>query len=237
MKRKTLRRYVDGSRGVVITCDMCGKKSARVRHVTRSFGRRADVFLIEDVPVIVCTACGESYLTAETLREIDRLRLVRNKVGVSRRMLVVQFGTARDLRKRGNPIAPDANQVPIPDWHKKLLDERLAEYRAHPKRGRPWPQVRREILTKLRAVRRIHAVKVVRRIRDSQAKSLAKKTPEEVIAFFRAAGRTAREAVERKSEARWSKAFRRSATQLAKLADDALKDHKKGRTRRLGRSS
>ena len=80
--------------GMNITCDMCGKKRARVRRVTRSFGRRSDVFLIEDLPVIVCRACGESYLTSETLHKIERLRLHRKSIGVARRVLVVRFGGA-----------------------------------------------------------------------------------------------------------------------------------------------
>jgi hypothetical protein len=39
---------------------------------------------------------------------------------------------------------------------------------------------------------------------------------------------------ELQSEARWNKAFRRSADRLAELADEALKEHRNGRTRRLG---
>ncbi|HET6164492.1 MAG TPA: hypothetical protein VFG37_12545 [Planctomycetota bacterium] len=42
---------------------------------------------------------------------------------------------------------------------------------------------------------------------------------------------------ELESESRWSKAFRRSADRLAELADEALKEHRDGRTRRLGKAS
>ncbi len=38
---------------------------------------------------------------------------------------------------------------------------------------------------------RIQAVDMVRRIRDSQARSLARKSRDEVIAFFRSAGQSA----------------------------------------------
>jgi YgiT-type zinc finger domain-containing protein len=77
-----------------IQCDMCGKRSARVRRVTRNFGRRSATFLIEGVPTVSCSACGESYLTAETLREIERLRAHRKELGSMRRLLVVPFGGA-----------------------------------------------------------------------------------------------------------------------------------------------
>jgi hypothetical protein len=52
---------------------------------------------------------------------------------------------------------------------------------------------------------RIHAVKLVRRIRDAQAKSLAKLSPEEVIAFFRAAGEAAMESAGRGTSAKSSR--------------------------------
>ena len=76
------------------TCDMCKKKAASMRRVTRSFGQGKDAFLIEDVPVISCSSCGESYLTADTLKEIERIRLHRKHFGVSRPVLVTRFGGA-----------------------------------------------------------------------------------------------------------------------------------------------
>jgi putative addiction module component (TIGR02574 family) len=47
-------------------------------------------------------------------------------------------------------IAEDEGQVSVPDKHKQVLDKRLDTYRAHPSTGRPWNEVRDEILTKLR---------------------------------------------------------------------------------------
>jgi YgiT-type zinc finger domain-containing protein len=41
-------------------CDICGKKGAEVRHVTRSYGKGANLLIIENVPVVVCPNCGES---------------------------------------------------------------------------------------------------------------------------------------------------------------------------------
>jgi len=51
--------------------------------------------------------------------------------------------------------------------------------------------------------------------------------------FARFAGRTGLKDAERASEARWSKALRRSAQQLAKLAAAAKKEHQNRRTRPL----
>jgi YgiT-type zinc finger domain-containing protein len=52
-------------------CDNCGTAGARIRHVSRSYGKGEHLLVIENVPVISCPHCGESYLTARTLREID----------------------------------------------------------------------------------------------------------------------------------------------------------------------
>jgi hypothetical protein len=42
---------------------------------------------------------------------------------------------------------------------------------------------------------------------------------------------------ELESESRWNKAFRRSADRIAEPAGEALKEHRDGRTRRLGKAS
>lgn len=43
-------------------------------------------------------------------------------------------------------IAAGADRVPVPDWHRTVLDERLANLAAEPGAGRPWGQVRAELL-------------------------------------------------------------------------------------------
>jgi len=46
-------------------------------------------------------------------------------------------------------IAAKADQVPVPDWHIKLLDERIDAHEANPEGSRPWDEVRDEIRSKL----------------------------------------------------------------------------------------
>lgn len=75
-------------------CDICGEKGAKVRRVTRSFGRRRSTFLIEDVPVISCTSCGNSFMTAETLQEIERIRKHWRELSVDKQVPVAKFGGA-----------------------------------------------------------------------------------------------------------------------------------------------
>lgn len=73
-------------------CDLCGREGARIRPVTRSYGRGKDVFLIEGVPLVTCPNCGESYLTAETLQEIERIRLHWRHLAVEQTVAVAKFG-------------------------------------------------------------------------------------------------------------------------------------------------
>jgi putative addiction module component (TIGR02574 family) len=47
-------------------------------------------------------------------------------------------------------IAQDPERVVVPLEHQQLLDERLNEYRADPKAGRRWSEVREQLLAKLR---------------------------------------------------------------------------------------
>ncbi len=74
-----------------MVCDICGKSGARVRRVTRSYGKGKNLFVIENIPVVTCPHCGESYLTAETLHEIERLKLHRRKIAQERCIDVVPF--------------------------------------------------------------------------------------------------------------------------------------------------
>jgi len=73
-------------------CDICGQKGAQVRYVTRSYGKGSDLLIIESVPVVTCPHCGESYLTAETLHEIERIKLHRQSFAKERSVPVAAFG-------------------------------------------------------------------------------------------------------------------------------------------------
>ena len=72
-------------------CEICGKEEARIRHVTRSYGNGKDLLVIENVPVISCPQCGESYFTAETLHELERIKLHRQNFAVKRPVAVAEF--------------------------------------------------------------------------------------------------------------------------------------------------
>ncbi len=60
-----------------LICEICGQMGSRIRHVSRSYGEGDNLLVIENVPIVSCPHCGESYLTAETLLAIERMKLHR----------------------------------------------------------------------------------------------------------------------------------------------------------------
>jgi len=76
-------------------CDICGKVGARARRVTRTFGKGDAEYLIQGIPVIHCPNCGESYLTADTLQEIERIRKDWRELSVQVHMPIAQFGAGK----------------------------------------------------------------------------------------------------------------------------------------------
>lgn len=72
-------------------CDYCGKKGAVTKHITRSFGKGKNILVIEGVPMVVCPHCGQNYFTADTLHELERLRLYKKSIGVRRVAPLIRY--------------------------------------------------------------------------------------------------------------------------------------------------
>lgn len=74
-----------------IICDNCGLPGAKIRHISKSYGKGVSLFVIENVPVVSCPHCGESYLTADTLHEIEHIKRHRQALAISRPVPVAVF--------------------------------------------------------------------------------------------------------------------------------------------------
>ena len=74
------------------SCDVCGKKGVLQRRLPRTYGRGPTLLVIENVPVIACPHCGESYLTAETLHELERIKRHRRALAKKRSVATITFG-------------------------------------------------------------------------------------------------------------------------------------------------
>jgi YgiT-type zinc finger domain-containing protein len=74
-----------------IVCDNCGQAHARIRKVPRTYGKGANLLVIENVPVVSCPQCGQSYLTADVLHEIERIKQCRSGRATERTVEVASF--------------------------------------------------------------------------------------------------------------------------------------------------
>jgi YgiT-type zinc finger domain-containing protein len=72
-------------------CASCGRSGLRRREVTRTFGRGVLLLVVEKIPMWSCPHCGESYFTAQTLHEIERIKALRKSVAVDRSIPVAVF--------------------------------------------------------------------------------------------------------------------------------------------------
>ncbi len=72
-------------------CDICGESSVRQRYISRSYGQGEALLVIEGVPMMSCSHCGESYLTPQTLHEIERIKRQRDGIAVKRPVAVAAF--------------------------------------------------------------------------------------------------------------------------------------------------
>ena len=74
-----------------VVCDVCGCAEARIRHMSRTYGKGEDLLVIENVPIVSCPSCGTNYLTAATLREIDGIKRNRKTLAVIKPIEVARF--------------------------------------------------------------------------------------------------------------------------------------------------
>ncbi len=72
-------------------CVICGQEGIRLRHLPRSYGKGEDLLVIENVPVISCSSCGETFMTAETLHEIERIKLHQKSFAKERPVSVAAY--------------------------------------------------------------------------------------------------------------------------------------------------
>jgi YgiT-type zinc finger domain-containing protein len=72
-------------------CQICGKEGAQTRRVTRSYGKGDNLLIIENIPMISCPNCGESFFTAETLHEVERIKQNRDSLATTKQVAFAEF--------------------------------------------------------------------------------------------------------------------------------------------------
>ena len=71
-------------------CDICETDGVKIRTISRAYGHGKDLLIIENIPIISCPNCGESYLTAETLHKIESIKRDRT-LAIKRPVEVASF--------------------------------------------------------------------------------------------------------------------------------------------------
>ena len=91
--RSASRAFSTSSRSISSNgvCASCGRAGVHLRRVTRSFGRGTSLLVVEGIPMWSCPHCGESYFTAQTMHELQRIKALRKSVAVERRVSVAEF--------------------------------------------------------------------------------------------------------------------------------------------------
>ena len=72
-------------------CDICGHDGIKIRQLNRTYGKGSDLWILENVPHCYCPQCHETSLTADTLHEIERLKLHHQALADKRLVAVVKF--------------------------------------------------------------------------------------------------------------------------------------------------
>lgn len=79
------------SRKCQIVCGICESEGVIIHRISKAYDKGEDLLVIENIPVISWSHCGESYFTADTLHEIERIKLNRKTLAVERPVEVASF--------------------------------------------------------------------------------------------------------------------------------------------------
>lgn len=72
-------------------CSFCGEHTARRVTKSQVFGRGAKMLVIEDIPTMTCSNCGQIYLTGEVLKMLEEILKNRSKYVTQRTVNVAEF--------------------------------------------------------------------------------------------------------------------------------------------------
>jgi len=75
-----------------MTCIACKKGSTQPGTTTVSIDKGATIVVIRDVPAEICSTCGEEYIAAHIIKDIDKLVASAQKAGLN--IAVQQFNAA-----------------------------------------------------------------------------------------------------------------------------------------------
>ncbi len=72
-------------------CENCGKQNAKIKKVSRSYGKGNELFVLDNIPVIYCPDCKENLLTSKTMHEIERLKKYKKSLKSKKMVPVINY--------------------------------------------------------------------------------------------------------------------------------------------------
>ena len=73
-------------------CIVCKKGSTEPGTTTVSIDKSATIVVIRGVPAAICSTCGEEYIDADTIKDIEKIVVSAQKAGLN--IAVQQFNAA-----------------------------------------------------------------------------------------------------------------------------------------------
>ena len=75
-----------------MTCIVCKKGDTQNGTTTVSIDKGTSIVVIRDVPAEICSTCGEEYIDAKTMKDVEKLVSAAQKAGLN--IAVQQFHAA-----------------------------------------------------------------------------------------------------------------------------------------------
>lgn len=72
-------------------CSFCGEQTARKVIKSHVFGRGAKMLIVEDIPTMTCSNCGQTYLTGDILKMLEEILKNQPKYVTQRTVNVAEF--------------------------------------------------------------------------------------------------------------------------------------------------
>lgn len=66
-----------------MNCIVCKKGVTQPGKTTVTIDKAQTVVVIRDIPAQVCTTCGEEYIDADTMRDLEKLVATAQKAGLN----------------------------------------------------------------------------------------------------------------------------------------------------------
>lgn len=71
-----------------IRCDRCGEGTLTRHDIVTAFWYEERLMVVQDIPGMICTTCGEEYVSDETAVRLDQLKANRREAEPVRQMIV-----------------------------------------------------------------------------------------------------------------------------------------------------